>query len=149
MIVSSMTGTPCLGAFLGAIFAAVFGGRFFGVARFDAVLRAGLALPSLLRKAPPPRTPLIALPLMWPKGNAHRRLALCLAELLDASPSCGNVGLGLCVISITHVAITARGSEMTYLSHVVTQRPMLRVSGQILLAFCCATPLVLLLCFLV
>jgi hypothetical protein len=86
---------------------------------------------------------------VWPRGNAHRRLALCLAELLDASPSCGNVGLGLCVISITHVAITARGSEMTYLSHVVTQRPMLRVSGQILLAFCCATPLVLLLCFLV
>ena len=29
---------------------------------------------------------------MWPRGNAHRRLALCLAELLDASPSCGNVG---------------------------------------------------------
>jgi len=26
---------------------------------------------------------------------------------------------------------------------------MLRVSGQIVLAFCCATPLVLLLCFLV
>ena len=44
MIVSSMTGTPCLGAFRGAIFAAVFGGRFFGVARFDAFLRAGLAL---------------------------------------------------------------------------------------------------------
>jgi hypothetical protein len=53
------------------------------------------------------------------------------------------------VISITHVAMKARGSEMTYLSHVVTQRPMVRVSGQILLAFCCATPLVLLLCFLV
>jgi hypothetical protein len=44
MIVSSMTGTPCLGAFLGAIFVRVFGGRFFGVARLDAFLRAGLAL---------------------------------------------------------------------------------------------------------
>jgi hypothetical protein len=38
---------------------------------------------------------------------------------------------------------------MTYLSHVVDQHPMLRVSGEIVLAFCCATPLVLLLCFLV
>ena len=39
--------------------------------------------------------------------------------------------------------------EMSYLSQVANERPMLRVSGQILLAFCCATPLVLLLCFLV
>jgi len=44
MIVSSITGTPFLGAFLGAIFAAVFAARFFGVARFDAFLRAGLVL---------------------------------------------------------------------------------------------------------
>jgi hypothetical protein len=44
MIVSSMTGTPRLCAFLGAIFATVFGGRFFGVARFAAFLRAGLTL---------------------------------------------------------------------------------------------------------
>jgi len=44
MIVSSMTGTPCLGVFLGAIFATIFGGRFLGVARFAAFLRAGLAL---------------------------------------------------------------------------------------------------------
>jgi hypothetical protein len=41
------------------------------------------------------------------------------------------------------------GSEMTSLSHVVDPRPMLRVSGEILLAFCFATPLLLLLCFLV
>jgi hypothetical protein len=41
------------------------------------------------------------------------------------------------------------GKQMTYLSHAVNTRPMLRVSGQILLAFGCATPLVLLLCFLV
>ena len=52
-------------------------------------------------------------------------------------------------MSVTRVARTARGTEMNYLSHVVNQRPMLRVSGEILLAFCCATPLVLLLCFLV
>jgi hypothetical protein len=38
---------------------------------------------------------------------------------------------------------------MTYLAHVIDQRPMLRVSGEIVLAFCCATPLLLLLCFLV
>ena len=44
MIVSSMTGTPCLDAFLGAVFAAAFSGRFFGVARFDVFFRAGLAL---------------------------------------------------------------------------------------------------------
>ena len=52
-------------------------------------------------------------------------------------------------MSVTRVARTARRSEMSSLSQVVDQRPMLRVSGEILLAFCCATPLVLLLCFLV
>ena len=41
-------------------------------------------------------------------------------------------------------------SEMNYLSDVVVnQRPMFQVAGEIILAFCCATPLVLLLCFLV
>ncbi len=44
MIVSSKTGMPCLGAFLGAIFAAVFGARFFDVARFVTLLRPDLAL---------------------------------------------------------------------------------------------------------
>ena len=38
---------------------------------------------------------------------------------------------------------------MGSLSHVVNQCPMFRVSGEILLAFCCATPLLLLLSFLV
>jgi hypothetical protein len=39
---------------------------------------------------------------------------------------------------------------MNYLSDVVVNpRPMLQVAGEIILAFCCATPLVLLLCFLV
>jgi len=38
-----MIGTLCLCAFLGAIFAAVFCGRFFDVARFAAFLREGLA----------------------------------------------------------------------------------------------------------
>ena len=42
MIVSSMTGMPRLGAFFGVIFA--FGGRLFGIARFTAFLRVGLAL---------------------------------------------------------------------------------------------------------
>ena len=53
------------------------------------------------------------------------------------------------MISVTHVARKTRGCEMNYLSDVVNQRPMLRVAGEIILAFCCATPLVLLLCFLV
>jgi hypothetical protein len=32
---------------------------------------------------------------------------------------------------------------MSYLAHVANQRPMLRVAGEVLLAFCCAAPLVL------
>ena len=45
MIVSSMTGTTfCLATFLGAFFAEVFRGRFFGVARFATFLREDLAL---------------------------------------------------------------------------------------------------------
>jgi hypothetical protein len=32
---------------------------------------------------------------------------------------------------------------MSYLLHVANQRPMLRVTGEVLLAFCCAGPLVL------
>jgi hypothetical protein len=39
--------------------------------------------------------------------------------------------------------------EMHYLSNVATQRPMLRVAGEIVLAFSCAAPLVLLLCYLI
>ena len=33
--------------------------------------------------------------------------------------------------------------QMSYLSHVADQRPMLRVAGEVLLVFCCAAPLVL------
>jgi hypothetical protein len=54
------------------------------------------------------------------------------------------------VISVTHVARKTREREMNYLSNVVVNpRPMFQVAGEIILAFCCATPLVLLLCFLV
>ena len=45
--------------------------------------------------------------------------------------------------------ICSGSREMNCLSHVMDQRPMLRVAGEILLAFCFATPLMLLLCFLV
>jgi len=38
---------------------------------------------------------------------------------------------------------------MHFLQNVVSERPMLRVAGQIVLAFSCAAPLVLLLCFLI
>jgi hypothetical protein len=31
---------------------------------------------------------------------------------------------------------------MSYLSNVVNERPMVRVSASVILAFCCATPLV-------
>jgi hypothetical protein len=80
------------------------------------------------------------------KRQRFRRLRFGLAEFLDAN---GNVMKDLCVMSVTHVARTARGTEMNYLANVVNRRPMLGVVGEILLAFCFATPLVLLLCFLV
>jgi hypothetical protein len=32
---------------------------------------------------------------------------------------------------------------MSYLRNIAIQRPMLRVTGEVLLAFCCAAPLVL------
>jgi hypothetical protein len=38
---------------------------------------------------------------------------------------------------------------MHYLSGVANRRPMLRVTGEILLAFSCAAPLVLLLSYLI
>jgi len=46
---------------------------------------------------------------------------------------------------------TQKGGErqMTYLIQVANQRPMLRVTAQIVLAFCCAAPLVLALSSLV
>ena len=34
------------------------------------------------------------------------------------------------------------GSVMTYLLHVVNERPMVRVSASVIFAFCCAAPLV-------
>jgi hypothetical protein len=53
-------------------------------------------------------------------------------------------------MSVTLVANKTREREMNSLADdVVNQRAMLRVAGEIILAFCCATPLVLLLCFLV
>jgi len=39
--------------------------------------------------------------------------------------------------------------EMHYLSNVANQRPMFRIAAEIVLAFSCATPLVLLLCYLI
>jgi hypothetical protein len=44
----------------------------------------------------------------------------------------------LCVANI-------KGGErqMSYLTNIANQRPMLRVTGEVLLVFCCATPLVL------
>jgi hypothetical protein len=34
------------------------------------------------------------------------------------------------------------GSVMSYLSNVVNERPMVRVSASVILTFCCAAPLV-------
>ena len=38
---------------------------------------------------------------------------------------------------------------MSYLRNIAVQRPMLRVTGEVLLTFCCAAPLVLALTSLV
>jgi len=35
---------------------------------------------------------------------------------------------------------------MSFLSKIVSQRPMLRVAASVVIAFCCAAPLVLLVC---
>lgn len=40
-------------------------------------------------------------------------------------------------------------SEMSYLTQVVNQRPMLRITAEVVLVFCCAAPLVLALSSLV
>jgi hypothetical protein len=86
---------------------------------------------------------------VWLRGNAPGDWALCLAEFVDANSFCGNVDAGfMCDVDHT-CADDTTVSEVSSLSHIVDQRPMLRVSGEILLAFCFATPLVLLLCFLV
>jgi hypothetical protein len=83
---------------------------------------------------------------MWLRGNAPEFSFFPARNWLTPAPPFGNE---LCVMSVTPWPGQHGESEMNYLSHVVDQRPMLLVSGQILLAFCCATPLVLLLCFLI
>jgi hypothetical protein len=87
---------------------------------------------------------------VWLWGNAIVEYVFCLAVLVDASSSRGNVDMGImCDVGHTVWPEEHGEREMNYLSHVVDQRPMLRVAGEILLAFCFVTPLVLLLCFLV
>jgi hypothetical protein len=41
--------------------------------------------------------------------------------------------------------VTIKGGErqMNYLTNIANRQPMLRVTGEVLLAFCCAAPLVL------
>lgn len=57
---------------------------------------------------------------------------------------------GLCVMLVTPCGQKNTGElQMHYLSNVANRRPMLRVTGEILLAFSCATPLVLLLSYLI
>jgi hypothetical protein len=57
---------------------------------------------------------------------------------------------GLCVMLVTLCGRENTGEpKMHYLSDVANRRPMLRVTGEILLAFSCATPLVLLLSYLI
>jgi len=87
---------------------------------------------------------------MWPYSNAIFEYAFCLPVLLDVDSSCGDVATGI-MCDVGHTVCPGRhgGDVMHYLSIVADQRPMLRVAGEIVLAFSCATPLVLLLCFLV
>jgi hypothetical protein len=87
---------------------------------------------------------------MWLYGNAIFEYAFASRLLLDVNSSCGNVATGI-MCDVGHTVCPGRhgGNVMHYLSIVADQRPMLRVAGEIVLAFSCATPLVLLLCFLV
>jgi hypothetical protein len=83
-------------------------------------------------------------------GNAIPEYRLYLVPLLDAGVSSGNVDRGLCVMPVTPCGRENTGEpKMHYLSDVTNRRPMLRVTGEILLAFGCATPLVLLLSYLI
>ena len=82
---------------------------------------------------------------MWLRGNALEDWDLDLGESLDANAFCGNVDARLCVVSVT----LWRGEHGGLFEMNVDQRSMLRVAGEILLAFCFVTPLMLLLCFLV
>jgi hypothetical protein len=69
-------------------------------------------------------------------------------KCLFATSSWRNVGDRI-VCDFDHTCGEGEEREMNNLANIVDRRPMLRVSGEILLAFCFATPLVLLLCFLV
>ena len=83
-------------------------------------------------------------------GNDISEYRLCLVPLLDAGISRGNVDMGLCVMPVTPCGRKNTGDpKMHYLSDVANRRPMLRVTGEVLLAFGCATPLVLLLSYLI
>ena len=81
--------------------------------------------------------------------NAFQDSVSYLAELLGRRPPLWHVDVAI-MCGFDHTCgENTTGRDMNYLSLVAEQRPMLRVSGEIVLAFCCATPLVLLLCFLV
>ena len=85
------------------------------------------------------------------RGNAVVECAVLFTGVLDANRSRGHVGKGwACDVGHTMCPKEHAGEhDMHYLSDVVDRRPMLRVAGQIVLAFSCAAPLVLLLCFLI
>ena len=88
--------------------------------------------------------------LMWLRGNATVEYAICSPALLDANSSPGHVDMRVaCDVGHTMCPKEHGETEMHYLSNVVSERPMLQVAGQIILAFSCATPLLLLLCFLI
>ena len=53
---------------------------------------------------------------MWLSGNAPEHWVLCLAEFLDAISSNSNVDVGLCVMSVTRVAKTPRGSNEFFIA---------------------------------
>jgi hypothetical protein len=87
---------------------------------------------------------------MWQRGNAVVNLAFRSLVLLDANSVCGHVDMRVaCDVGHTMCPKEHGGRDMHYFSNVVDDRPMLLVAGQILLAFSCAAPLVLLLCFLI
>ena len=93
----------------------------------------------------------------WPKGNSCVYEATPFRNIVFVSHHCLTQAYlvamwtwGLCVMLVTPCGReNTREPQMYYLSDVANRRPMFRVTGEILLAFSCAAPLVLLLSYLI
>jgi hypothetical protein len=80
---------------------------------------------------------------LWPnlaKQVQKIRGSLILLDNVPIPPCDGpTTATSKCSVCKTKVNV---GSVMSYLSNVVNERPMVRVSASVIIAFCCAAPLV-------